>query len=78
MAGIKGRSGRRDHSTGEKAGRKIKGELPRDKKLFGYRYTEEEVKLIEEILEVAKKEYKTTSKSILEIFKFYKENMNIK
>ena len=77
MAGVKGRSGRKDHSTGEKAGRKL-GSAEKTKKLFGYRYTEEEVKLIEEILEVAKKEYKTTSKSILEIFKFYKENMNIK
>lgn len=41
---------------------------------FGYKYTPEEAMLIDEILEMAKVEYKTTSKSILEIFKFYKEN----
>ncbi|WP_294707269.1 hypothetical protein [uncultured Fusobacterium sp.] len=41
---------------------------------FGYKYTHEEAMLIDEVLEMAKAEYKTTSKSILEIFKFYKEN----
>lgn len=41
---------------------------------FGYKYTPEEAMLIDEVLEMAKVEYKTTSKSILEIFKFYKEN----
>ncbi|WP_304159760.1 hypothetical protein [Fusobacterium ulcerans] len=41
---------------------------------FGYKYTPEEAELIESVLDVARKEYKTTSKSILEIFKFYKEN----
>lgn len=41
---------------------------------FGYKYTPEEAELIENVLEFARKEYKTTSKSILEVFKFYKEN----
>lgn len=41
---------------------------------FGYKYTPEEAEFIDEVLELARKEYKTTSKSILEIFKFYKEN----
>lgn len=43
---------------------------------FGYKYTPEEAQFIDEVLELAKQEYKTTSKSILEIFKFYKENSN--
>lgn len=41
---------------------------------FGYKYTPEEAAFIDEVLKLAKSEYKTTSKSILEIFKFYKEN----
>lgn len=41
---------------------------------FGYKYTPEEARFIDEVLEIAKTEHKTTSKSILEIFKFYKEN----
>lgn len=41
---------------------------------LGYKYTPEEAELIENVLEFARKEYKTTSKSILEVFKFYKEN----
>lgn len=61
MAGIKGKSGRKDHSTGEKAGRKIKGDLPRDKKLFGYRYTEEEYNSMIEIIERLKAEGLSTS-----------------
>ena len=39
MAGVKGKSGRRDHSTGEKGGRKNEN---KDKRMFGYKYTEEE------------------------------------
>lgn len=41
---------------------------------FGYKYTPEEAKFIDEVLEEARLEYKTTSRSILEIFRFYKEN----
>lgn len=41
---------------------------------FGYKYTQEEAKFIDEVLAFAKLEHKTTSKSILEILKFYKEN----
>lgn len=41
---------------------------------FGYKYTPEEATFIDEVLVLAKQEYKTTSKSILEIFRFYKEN----
>lgn len=52
MAGVKGKSGRKNHSTGEKAGRKI-GTAEKTKKLFGYRYTEEEynsmISIIEEL-----------------------------
>lgn len=43
-------------------------------KVLGYKYTPTEANLIKEVLELAKKEYKTTSKCLLEIFKFYKEN----
>lgn len=73
MPGIKGKSGRKDHSTGKKAGRKA-GTAEKTKKLFGYRYTEEEYNDMTEIIEKLKSNGKTTSKSILEIFKFYKEN----
>lgn len=72
MAGIKGKSGRKDHSTGEKAGRKIKGDLPRDKKLFGYRYTEEEYSSMISIIE----ELKADGMSISEII--YKAICNLK
>lgn len=41
---------------------------------FGYKYTPEEAEFIDEVLELARAEYKTTSKSILEIFRFYKDN----
>lgn len=64
MAGIKGKSGRKDHSTGAKAGRKIKGDIPRDKKLFGYRYTEEEYNAMIEIIVKLKEEGMTTSEII--------------
>lgn len=65
MSGVKGKSGRIDHSTGEKAGRKIKGDLPRDKKLFGYRYTEEEYDSMIQIIEKLKEEGLSTSDIIL-------------
>lgn len=61
MAGIKGKSGRKDHSTGAKAGRKIKGDIPRDKKLFGYRYTEDEYNTMISIIENLKSQGLTTS-----------------
>lgn len=41
---------------------------------FGYKYTPEEAEFIDEVLEFARTKHKTTSKSIIEIFKFYKEN----
>ena len=55
MAGVKGKSGRKDHSTGEKAGRKL-GSAEKTKKLFGYRYTEEEYNSMIEIIERLKAE----------------------
>ena len=60
MAGVKGKSGRKDHSTGEKAGRKI-GTAEKTKKLFGYRYTEEEYNSMIEIIERLKAEGLSTS-----------------
>ena len=72
MAGIKGKSGRIDHSTGEKAGRKIKGDLPRDKKLFGYRYTEEEYNAMMEVIVKLKEEGMTTSEIIHQAIINYK------
>lgn len=65
MSGVKGKSGRKDHSTGAKAGRKIKGDIPRDKKLFGYRYTEDEYNAMMEIIEKLKEEGLSTSDIIL-------------
>lgn len=53
MAGVKGKSGRKDHSTGEKAGRKL-GTAEKTKKLFGYRYTEEEYNSMISIIEKLK------------------------
>lgn len=60
MAGVKGKSGRKNHSTGEKAGRKI-GTAEKTKKLFGYRYTEEEYNSMIEIIERLKAEGLSTS-----------------
>lgn len=60
MAGVKGKSGRKDHSTGEKAGRKL-GSAEKPKKLFGYRYTEEEYNSMIEIIERLKAEGLSTS-----------------
>lgn len=72
MSGVKGKSGRIDHSTGEKAGRKIKGDLPRDKKLFGYRYTEEEYNVMMEVIAKLKAQGLTTSEIL------YKAILNLK
>ena len=72
MAGVKGKSGRKNHSTGEKAGRKIKGDLPRDKKLFGYRYTEKEYDSMIQIIEKLKEEGLSTSEIL------YKAILNLK
>lgn len=71
MAGVKGKSGRKDHSTGEKAGRKL-GSAEKTKKLFGYRYTEEEYSSMIEIIE----ELKADGMSISEII--YKAICNLK
>lgn len=60
MAGVKGKSGRKNHTTGEKAGRKI-GTAEKTKKLFGYRYTEEEYNSMIEIIERLKAEGLSTS-----------------
>lgn len=65
MAGIQGKSGRRDHSFGEKAGRKL-GSAEKIKKLFGYRYTEEEYNSMIEIIEKLKANGLTTSQIIYE------------
>lgn len=56
----------------EGAGRK-KG-INKNYNIFGYKYTKEEYELIKFILDNMKDEYKTTSKSLLEVFKFYKNN----
>ena len=47
MAGAREKSGRRDYSIGEKAGRKNEG---KDKRMFGYKYTEEEYNQMTEAL----------------------------
>ena len=60
MAGVKGKSGRKNHTTGEKAGRKI-GTAEKTKKLFGYRHTEEEYNSMIEIIERLKAEGLSTS-----------------
>ena len=62
MAGIKGKSGRKDHSTGEKAGRKNEG---KDKRMFGYKYNEKEYNEMKKALEKYKeKHHCTTSKAL--------------
>ena len=63
MAGVKGKSGRKDHSTGEKAGRKL-GTAEKTKKLFGYRYTEDEYNTMISIIVKLKEEGMTTSEII--------------
>ena len=70
MAGIKGKSGRKDHSTGEVAGRKS-GTGEKTKKLFGYRYTEEEYNSMTDII----KSLKTAGMSTSEII--YKAIINL-
>lgn len=65
MAGIKGKSGRKDHSTGEKAGRKNEG---KDKRMFGYKYTEEEYNQMTEALNKYKEMHQcTTSKALYDL-----------
>lgn len=59
----------------EGAGRK-KGSGVKTEYMFGYKYSPEEKEFMSAILEEAKKEHKTTSKAILEIFKFYKNRNN--
>lgn len=46
--------------------------------MFGYRYTEEEYAYLNDILFKARFSYKTTSRSILEIFKYYDEERSKK
>lgn len=67
MEDKKNRGGSREGS-GRKKG------IIKDHNLFGYRYTKEEYDLIKSTLENMKEEHKTTSSSLLEVFKFYKEN----
>lgn len=65
MAGIKGKSGRKDHSIGEKAGRKNEG---KDKRMFGYKYTEEEYNQMTEALNKYKEMHQcTTSKALYDL-----------
>lgn len=71
MAGVKGKSGRKDHSTGEKAGRKL-GTAEKTKKLFGYRYTQEEYDSMIQIIEKLKEEGLSTSEIL------YKAILNLK
>ena len=71
MAGVKGKSGRKDHSTGEVAGRKL-GTAEKIKKLFGYRYTEEEYDSMIQIIENLKSQGLTTSEIL------YKAILNLK
>ncbi|MFK4784506.1 hypothetical protein [Fusobacterium sp. MFO224] len=62
MAGVKGKSGR-----------KSQGKV---KKMFGYRYTQEEYNYLNKVLTEARNSYKTTSRSILEIFKYYEKGLS--
>ena len=55
----------------EGSGRKSENKI---KSIFGYKYSPEEYDLIKSILDEVKEEHKTTSKALLEIFKFYKNN----
>lgn len=71
MAGVKGKSGRKDHSTGEKAGRKI-GTAEKTKKLFGYRYTEEEYNSMISIIEELKADGMSVSEIIYKAIIKYK------
>lgn len=71
MAGVKGKSGRKDHSTGEKAGRKI-GTAEKTKKLFGYRYTEEEYSSMISIIEELKADGMSVSEIIYKAIIKYK------
>ena len=71
MAGVKGKSGRKDHSTGEKEGRKI-GTAEKTKKLFGYRYTEEEYSSMISIIEELKADGMSVSEIIYKAIIKYK------
>ena len=71
MAGVKGKSGRKNHSTGEKAGRKI-GTAEKTKKLFGYRYTEEEYNSMISIIEELKADGMSVSEIIYKAIIKYK------
>ncbi|MDP0488703.1 MAG: hypothetical protein Q7K48_08060 [Fusobacterium sp. JB021] len=62
MAGVKGKSGR-----------KSQGKV---KKMFGYRYTQQEYEYLNKVLTEARTSYKTTSRSILEIFKYYEKGLS--
>ena len=65
MAGIKGKSGRKDHSIGEKAGRKNEG---KDKRMFGYKYTEEEYnQMTESLNKYIEMHQCTTSKALYDL-----------
>lgn len=74
MAGVKGKSGRKDHSIGEVAGRKA-GTAEKTKKLFGYRYTEDEYNYMLEIIEKLKSDGMSTSEIIYKAISKLKENL---
>ena len=65
MIGIKGKSGRKDHSNGKTSGRKNEG---KNKRMFGYKYTEDEYNQMTEALNKYKEIHQcTTSKALYDI-----------
>lgn len=72
MAGIKGKSGRKDHSTGGKAGRKL-GSAEKTEILYGCRFSKEEYQNMMEILEEIKTKKGLTKSEIL-----YQAILNLK
>lgn len=61
--------GGKREGSGRKAGTGVKTE-----KILGYKYTPEEFELISQTLEELKAKYKTTSRAILELCKFYQNS----
>lgn len=62
-------AGGKREGSGRKTGSGVKTE-----KILGYKYTTEEFELIDKTLKELKAKYKTTSKAILELCKFYQNN----
>lgn len=64
----------KDNRGGAREGSGRKKGVIKNCNIFGYKYTPEEYDLIKSTLDSMKDEYKTTSRSLLEVFKFYNEN----